>query len=267
MSFKIGNIEIGLDKPFFVIAGPCVIESEEHCLDIAHRLCEISKKVGMPIIFKSSFDKANRTSVCSYRGPGLHEGLRILEKVCVYSKLPIITDIHEPEQANIAANVVDALQIPAFLCRQTDLIYAAAKTGLPVNIKKGQWMSPEAMWYAAGKVELFHDQVMVTERGTFFGYDNLVNDMTAISTMQEANLPVLFDATHSVQCPAVGGTGGRRDMAPILAKAAVAAGANGLYVEVHDNVEQAKSDASSVMPIDWLEDLLLQCRKIHEVVR
>jgi 2-dehydro-3-deoxyphosphooctonate aldolase (KDO 8-P synthase) len=269
-NFKIGNVEIGLDAPLFVMAGPCVIESRDICLDIADKLVKIAAKSGVGMIFKASFDKANRSSLRSFRGPGLEKGLEIFEAVRRETDLPVMTDVHEPGQAETVGKVVDCLQVPAFLCRQTDLLCACGRTGKPVNIKKGQFISPDEMKNAVEKVRSCgNSRIILTERGTFFGYNRLVNDMTAIDTMKKLGCPVVFDATHSAQQP--GGLGetsaGRPEFAPILAKAAVAAGANGLFIEVHTEPEKAKSDAASIMPIDWLEDLLEVCKKIFEVVR
>ncbi len=270
MTFKIGAVQIGFDSPLFVIAGPCVIESKDICLGIADKLCEISKKLDVGIVFKASFDKANRSSIKSYRGPGLEKGLEILAQVRKRTSLPVMTDIHEPAQAEIAAEVVDCLQVPAFLCRQTDLLCACAETGKPVNVKKGQFLSPDEMKNIVEKIKSCgNEKIILTERGTFFGYNRLVNDMTAIDTMKKLGCPVVFDATHSTQQP--GGFGnksaGRRDMAPILARAAVAAGANGLFLEVHPDPDKAKSDAASIMPIDWLEELLKVCKNIFDIIR
>jgi len=270
MSFKIGEIEIGLDAPMFVMAGPCVIESRPGCMDIANRLVDIGRATGVGIIFKASFDKANRSSMQSFRGPGLEKGLDILAAVRDATGLPIMTDVHEPAQAAAVGRVVDCLQIPAFLCRQTDLLIACARTNKPVNIKKGQFLSPGEMDNVVEKVRACNnDKIMLTERGTFFGYNRLVNDMTAIETMKTLGCPVIFDATHSTQQP--GGLGnasaGRREMAPILARAAIAAGASGLFLEVHTEPEKAKSDAACVMPLDWLEELLTTCTKIFDLVR
>ncbi len=268
-NFKIGSVEIGLDAPLFVMAGPCVIESEEICLAIAEKLVEIAAKSAVPIIFKASFDKANRSSLSSFRGPGLDKGLAILEAVRRQTNLPVMTDVHEPPQAEIVGSVVDCLQVPAFLCRQTDLLCACGRTGKPVNIKKGQFLSPVEMKNVVEKVRSCdNSRIILTERGTFFGYNRLVNDMTAIDTMKKLGCPVVFDATHSTQQP--GGLGnesaGRPEFAPILAKAAVAAGANGLFIEVHTEPEKAKSDAGCIMNIDRLEDLLDICKRIFEVV-
>jgi 2-dehydro-3-deoxyphosphooctonate aldolase (KDO 8-P synthase) len=269
-TFKIGSIEIGLEAPMFLIAGPCVIETRQICLDIAERLAEISSRTSVGIIFKASFDKANRTSVTSFRGPGLEKGLEILAAVQDRFELPVMTDVHLPEQARIAASVVDCLQVPAFLCRQTDLLCACAQTGKPVNVKKGQFLSPEEMTNVVEKIHSCgSDKIMLTERGTFFGYNRLVNDMTAISIMKGLGCPVVFDATHSTQQPGGLGksTGGKREFGPILAKAAIAAGANGLFLEVHTNPKKAKSDAAVVMPVEWVENLLTDCKKIFEIAR
>jgi 2-dehydro-3-deoxyphosphooctonate aldolase (KDO 8-P synthase) len=269
MNFKIGNVEIGLKGPLFVMAGPCVIESKTGCINIANLLREISHSTGIGIIFKASFDKANRSSLRSFRGPGLQKGLEILAEVRSRTGLAVMTDIHEPAQAAIAGKVVDCLQIPAFLCRQTDLLCACARTGKPVNVKKGQFVSPGEMKNVVDKIRACKNKkIMLTERGTFFGYNRLVNDMTAIDTMKKLGCPVIFDATHSTQQP--GGlsnaSAGRREMAPILAKAAVAAGANGLFIEVHTEPEKAKSDAACIMPIGWLKELLTQCIQIFKIV-
>ncbi len=270
MNFKIGNVEIGLNAPLFVMAGPCVIESKTSCLDIANKLADIETKTNVGVIFKASFDKANRTSLSSFRGPGLEKGLEILAEVRNKTSLPVMTDVHELEQASVVGDVVDCLQVPAFLCRQTDLLCACARTGKPVNIKKGQFISPGEMKNVVEKIRACkNDKIMLTERGTFFGYNRLVNDMTAIEIMKMLGCPVVFDATHSTQQP--GGLGnasaGQREMAPILARAATAAGANGLFIEVHTEPEKAKSDAACIMPIDWLEGLLKVCKEIFEVIR
>lgn len=270
MNFKIGDVEIGLEAPLFAMAGPCVIESKTGCLNIAKRLLSISRATGVGIIFKASFDKANRSSVKSFRGPGLEKGLEILSAVRDETGMPVMTDVHEPAQAEAVGRAVDCLQIPAFLCRQTDLLIACARTGKPVNIKKGQFLSPGEMDNVVEKIRACkNNKIMLTERGTFFGYNRLVNDMTAIETMKSLGCPVIFDATHSTQQPGGLGnaTAGHREMAPILARAAVAAGANGLFLEVHTNPEKAKSDAACIMPIDWLEGLLATCSKIFELVR
>jgi len=270
MNFKIGNIEVGTDAPLFIMAGPCVIESRVGCLDIAKRLLDIRRKTDVPIIFKASFDKANRSSLQSFRGPGLEKGLDILTAVRQETNLPIMTDVHETTQVEPVARFVDCLQIPAFLCRQTDLLCACARTGKAINVKKGQFLSPGEMKNVVEKIRDSDNQkIVLTERGTFFGYNRLVNDMTAIDSMKKLGCPVVFDATHSTQQP--GGLGvasaGRREMAPILAKAAIAAGANGLFVEVHPEPDKAQSDAACIMPIHWLEELLTVCKKIFTLVR
>ncbi len=268
--FTIGEVKIGLDVPLFLMAGPCVIESKDLCLDIADRLLDIGNSIGVGIIFKASFDKANRSSISSFRGPGLEKGLEILAEVHRKTNLPVMTDVHEPAQAAVAAEVVDCLQVPAFLCRQTDLLSACARTGKPVNVKKGQFLSPGEMKNVVEKIRAYgNEKILLTERGTFFGYNRLVNDMTAIEAMKQLGCPVVFDATHSTQQP--GGLGnasaGRRETAPVLAKAAIAVGANGLFIEVHTKPKKAKSDAACIMPIDWLEDLLKICKGIFELVR
>lgn len=267
---NIGNIDISTDSTFFVMAGPCVIENEVLCLDIARRLLDISRNTEVPFIFKASFDKANRSSIQSFRGPGLEKGLDILSAVREKTSLPIMTDVHETSQAGPVGMVVDCLQIPAFLCRQTDLLCACAQTGKPINVKKGQFISPEEMQNVVDKIRACDNyKIMLTERGTFFGYNRLVNDMTAINSMKKLGCPVVFDATHSTQQP--GGLGqksaGRREMAPILARAAIAAGADGLFIEVHTNPDKALSDAACIMPVDWLEGLISTCKNIYNVVR
>lgn len=269
-SFEIGSVQIGLNAPFFVIAGPCVIESRDVCLKIAERLVKIASDCNVPFIFKASFDKANRSSISSYRGPGLEDGLKILDEVRSQTGLSIVTDIHESAQVGPVAEVVDCLQIPAFLCRQTDLLVACAKTGKPVNIKKGQFLSPDEMKNVVDKVrQSGNEQIMLTERGTFFGYNRLVNDMTAIGEMKKLGCPVIFDATHSTQKP--GGLGnasaGNREMAPVLARSAVAAGANALFLEVHIDPEKSGSDAACIMPIDWTQDVVTRCNEIFQIVK
>jgi len=263
-------LRVGLAEPLFVIAGPCVIEDEDTCKRIAEQLLKVTAKVGIALVFKASFDKANRSSISSFRGPGLEKGLAVLAAVRNQFHIPVLTDVHETHQVAPVAEVVDCLQIPAFLCRQTDLLCACAQTGKPVNVKKGQFVSPEEMKNAVEKVKACgNDKIMLTDRGTFFGYNKLVNDMTAISIMKGFGCPVVFDATHSVQAPAGLGTqsGGQRHFAPILARAAVAAGANGLFIEVHTEPQKAKSDAACIMPIEWVEDTLRTCKEIFEVVR
>jgi 2-dehydro-3-deoxyphosphooctonate aldolase (KDO 8-P synthase) len=269
MGFKIGDIEVDLDGPLFVMAGPCVIESEKGCLDIAERLVQIAERTKVGVVFKASFDKANRSSISSFRGPGLEEGLRILDTVRARTGLPVMTDVHETAQAGPVGDVVDCLQIPAFLCRQTDLLVACARTGKVINVKKGQFLSPTEMQNVVEKIrDSGNDRVLLTERGTFFGYNRLVNDMTAIDAMQRLGCRVVFDAPHSTQQPGGLGTasGGRREMAPILARAAVAAGASALFLEVHPEPEKAMSDAASMLPLDWLEGVIGMCKDIFEIV-
>ena len=268
-NFNIGSVKVGLDAPFFVIAGPCVIENIDICMGIAEKLVEIQNHTGIPIIFKASFDKANRSSIESFRGPQLEDGMEVLRCVKNTTHLPILTDVHSVEQVRqigrAYGDVVDCLQIPAFLCRQTDLIAAVACSCFSVNIKKGQFMAPQQMRDVIKKVQAFDNfEVMITERGTFFGYNRLVNDMPAIEEMKEFGCPIVFDATHSCQLP---GEGGKGWAAPILARAATAAGANGLFLEVHPHPELSYSDASTIMQIDEVEDLLIQCREIYNIVR
>ena len=265
-TIKIGNIEFG-GGSLPLIAGPCVIESRDHSLRMAEAIKSVADSVNVPLIFKSSFDKANRTANDSFRGPDMDEGLSILSDVKKETGLPVITDVHLPDQCNEVAEVVDILQIPAFLCRQTDLLLAAGKTGKTINIKKGQFVAPGKMTFAAEKVaSTGNNNILLTERGTSFGYD-LVSDMTAIPTMKSSGYPVVFDATHSCQSPGASGTtGGHRGMIPVLAKSAIAAGADGLFMEVHDKPESAKSDASTQWPLDKLEELLIVVKRIFELV-
>ncbi len=265
---EIGGCKIGRGGPLALIGGPCVIESLDHCLMLADRIKRICRGLSIPFIFKESFDKANRTSIKGFRGPGLDVGLQILAKVREEIGLPVLSDVHLPAQAARVGEVCDCLQIPAFLCRQTDLLVAAAAAGRPVNIKKGQFMAPEQMVQAVNKVrEAGNSQVLLTDRGTFFGYGRLVNDFTCIPTMQ-AFAPVVFDATHSCQLPGGQGThaGGLRQFVPMLAKAAVAAGTDALFLEIHDNPGAAKSDPATVYPLDGLESLLTTCCRIREAV-
>ncbi len=269
-TISIGSLNINVGTGLFVLAGPCVIESLEVCIEIGRRIAEIAERTAVPMAFKASFDKANRSSIESFRGPGMDEGLRILDEVRRTTQLPIVTDVHDASQPAPVAEVVDCLQIPAFLCRQTDLLVACARTGKPVNVKKGQFLSPAEMSNVVEKLRSAgNEQIMLTERGTFFGYNRLVNDMTAIAEMQQLGCPVVFDATHSTQRPGGLGnaSGGAREMGPLLAQAAVGAGADGLFLEVHVRPEQARSDAACIMPIDWVEPLIDKCRRIYEVVR
>ena len=255
---------------FQLIAGPCVIESEEMVLSIAGQMKEITERLGIPYTFKASFDKANRTSLHSFRGPGLEEGLRILKKVKDVYGLPVCTDIHEAWQAAPAAEVADILQIPAFLCRQTDILIAAAKTGKVVNIKKGQFLSPLAMRFAAEKVvEAGNKEVMITERGTTFGYQDLVVDYRGIPEMQTFGYPVILDVTHSLQQPnqTSGVTGGMPQLIETVAKAGIAVGADGLFIETHEHPEIAKSDGANMLKLDLLEGLLTKLVRIREAIK
>jgi 2-dehydro-3-deoxyphosphooctonate aldolase (KDO 8-P synthase) len=260
---------VGGDRRPLVIAGPCVIESEEHCLRMARALKDLAGQAGLHLVFKASFDKANRSSIRSFRGPGLEEGLRILARVKAETSLPVLSDIHQPSQAAPAARVLDVLQIPAFLCRQTDLLLAAAETGRPVNVKKGQFLSP---WEAGNIVEKIRSagngHVLLTERGTTFGYQNLVVDFRSVPVMQGHGCPVIFDATHSVQRPGQRGesSGGDRAYIPVLARAGIAAGADGLFVEVHDDPEKALSDGPNALPLSGFLRLLQEVRAIAEVL-
>lgn len=266
---QIGLVSIGDGLPLALIAGPCVIESLDHTLLLAEHIKVICDDLSIPLIFKASFDKANRSSINSYRGPGLSDGLAILAKVRDTMNVPILSDIHTPDQAAPCGEVLDCIQIPAFLCRQTDLLIAAAKTGKCVNVKKGQFMSPEEMENVAVKLnESGCDNFLLTERGTFFGYNRLVNDMTAIERMKSF-APVVFDATHSCQQPGSAGTmsGGQRQFVGTLASAAVAVGTDAIFLEVHDNPDQAKSDPATVFPLNQLSDLLKKLKCIGEVSR
>ncbi len=265
----IDRFRCGRGQPLLVIAGPCVIESEELTCSIAQRLKEIGDQLEMAIVFKASFDKANRTSVASYRGPGLERGLAILRKAKEATGLPVTTDIHEPGQAGPVAAVCDLLQVPAFLARQTDLLLAAAATGRPVHVKKGQWLAPGDMKHVVGKLEAGGcRQVLLGERGTFFGYGRLVNDMQSIPQMQALGVPVIFDATHSVQQPGGLGaaTGGDRAMIEPLARAAVALGVDGLFFETHPQPEASPSDGPNMVPLDEFAPLLRRLRAIRRAL-
>jgi len=264
---SIGNV-IYEEGQLPLIGGPCVIESRDHSLKIAESIISITDSLNIPFIFKSSFDKANRSASDSFRGPAIQEGLQILSDVKKELGVPVLTDVHLPDQCKEVGEVVDVLQIPAFLCRQTDLLHAAGKTGKVVNIKKGQFLAPDKMRFAADKVlSAGNKNILLTERGSSFGY-GLVSDMTSIPTMQKTGYPVIFDATHSAQLP--GGdktTGGNRKIIPTIAKAAVAAGCNGLFMEIHDSPHKAKSDAATQWPLDELESLLSIIIKVHEAVK
>ena len=267
---QLGDVSFGGGSPLALIAGPCVIESEQHATDLAGRLVEIARRAHVPFVFKASYDKANRTAGSSFRGPGLDEGLRVLASIKSRFGVPILTDIHEPTQARAAADVCDALQIPAFLSRQTDLIAAAAKTGRAVNIKKGQFLAPEDMAHAIGKAKAAGNaRVLVTERGTSFGYHNLVVDMRAFPIMRALGVPVIFDVTHSLQLPGGGDgvTAGLAQYIEPLASAGVAAGIDGIFMEVHGEPARAQSDAQNALRLDALESLLHRLKAIDELVR
>jgi len=269
-TFSAGKVALGPGAPFFVIAGPCVIESEGHASMLADRLGAAAGELGVPLVFKASFDKANRTSVSSYRGPGLKEGLRILAAIAKRTGLPILSDVHEVSQMGPAAEVCDVLQIPAFLCRQTDLLVAAGKTGRAVNIKKGQFVSPAEMANAAEKVASSgNEKIILTERGASFGYQNLVVDMRSIPTMKKLGYPVVLDSTQSVQLPAADGksSGGQPEFIEPLARASVAAGVDGVFVEVHDNPAKALSDGSNALPLEQFKPLVRRLMEISKLVR
>ena len=268
-TFEIDNFEVGSGN-LILLAGPCVLEGYERSLKIGRRAKEIADKLNLPYIFKASFDKANRSSIKSFRGPGLEEGLKILAKIKSELGVPIVTDIHESYQAEPVAKVADVLQIPAFLCRQTDLLMAAAKTGKVVNVKKGQFLSANEMKNVVTKLEESGTKkIMLTERGTTFGYNNLVVDMRGLATMRSFNYPVIFDGTHSVQLPGGGRTvsAGQREFIPYLTRAAAAVGIDGLFLEIHDNPAEALSDGPNMVALDDLEDLLKKVLAVHEVVK
>lgn len=273
---KLCDFEIGLDKRFFLIAGTCVIESEQMAIDTAGQLKEITSALGIPFIYKSSFDKANRSSGTSFRGLGMEKGLEILAKVKKEIGVNILTDIHEVDEIKPVTAVVDVLQTPAFLCRQTDFIRACAQSGKPVNIKKGQFLAPGDMKNvidkaraAAKEVGLSEDMFMACERGASFGYNNLVSDMRSLAIMRETNAPIVFDATHSVQLPGGQGTssGGQREMVPVLARAAVAVGVSGLFMETHPNPAKALSDGPNAVPLNRMKELLATLVALDDVVK
>ena len=267
---KLCGFEAGLDRPLFLIAGPCVIESEPLALETAGRLKEITGRLGIPFIYKSSFDKANRSSYQSYRGPGLEEGLKILTRVKAEIGVPVLTDVHEYTPLAEVAAVADVLQTPAFLCRQTDFIQNVARQGKPVNIKKGQFLSPWEMRNVVAKARMTgNDHLMVCERGASFGYNNLVSDMRGLAVMRATGCPVVFDATHSVQLPGGQGhaSGGQREFVPVLARAAVAAGVAGLFMETHPDPDRALSDGPNAWPLDRMEPLLATLKALDDVVK
>jgi 2-dehydro-3-deoxyphosphooctonate aldolase (KDO 8-P synthase) len=268
---QIGEIRVGLDAPIFVIAGPCVIESEEMTLNIAKSLKGIGEELSMPIIFKASYDKANRSSKDSFRGLGVDRGLEVLALVKSETGMPVLTDVHSAEEVEKVASVVDMLQTPAFLCRQTDFIRTVAATGLPVNIKKGQFLSPGEMKEVVKKARdaSGQDNILVCERGASFGYNNLISDMRSLAIMRETECPVVFDATHSVQLPGAKGTasGGQREFVPVLARSAVAAGISGIFMETHPNPDKALSDGPNAWPLGRMKELLQQLKEIDDLVK
>ncbi|EXJ16261.1 3-deoxy-8-phosphooctulonate synthase [Imhoffiella purpurea] len=267
---RLAGFEVGLDRPLFLIAGPCVIESETLAHETAGALKEMTEALGIPFIYKSSFDKANRSSAGSFRGPGLEEGLRILESVGQRIGVPVLTDVHEDTPLGEVAAVVDVLQTPAFLCRQTNFIRAVANQGKPVNIKKGQFLAPWDMRHVVEKARSTgNDSIMVCERGVSFGYNNLVSDMRALAVMRETGCPVVFDATHSVQLPGGQGdrSGGQREFVPVLARAAVAAGVSGLFMETHPDPDRALSDGPNAWPLGRLRDLLATLVELDRLVK
>lgn len=267
---KLCNFEVGLNQPLFLIAGPCVIESEELVMEVAGTLKEITTHLSIPFIFKASFDKANRSSIHSFRGTGLEIGLKILQKVKDELKVPVLTDVHEDTPLEEVASVVDVLQTPAFLCRQTNFILKVASQNKPVNIKKGQFLSPWEMKHVAEKAHSTGNQhIMVCERGASFGYNNLVSDMRSLAIMRDTGCPVVFDATHSVQLPgaADGKSGGQREFVPVLARAAVAAGVAGVFMETHPNPEKALSDGPNAWPLSKMKSLLECLKRLDECYR
>ena len=274
-AFKLCDFDVGLNQRFFLIAGPCVIESEQSAIDIAGQLKEITSALKIPFIYKSSFDKANRSSGTSFRGLGMDKGLEILAKVKKQVDVPVLTDVHDISEIATVASVVDVLQTPAFLCRQTDFIRACAQSGKPVNFKKGQFLSPYEMLNVIEKARVaaaeknLPDQFMVCERGASFGYNNLVSDMRSLAILRESNAPVVFDATHSVQLPGGQGTssGGQREFVPVLARAAVAVGISGLFMETHPDPAKALSDGPNAVPLDRMKDLLESLVAIDSAVK
>ncbi|WP_260293549.1 3-deoxy-8-phosphooctulonate synthase [Sedimenticola hydrogenitrophicus] len=267
---RLCEFEAGLEHPLFLIAGPCVVESEQLALDTAGALKALTDRLGIPFIYKSSFDKANRSSGESFRGPGMEAGLKILEKVKREIGVPLLTDVHEDTPLHEVAAVVDVLQTPAFLCRQTNFIKAVASQGLPVNLKKGQFLAPWDMKHVVEKARSTgNPQIMVCERGASFGYNNLVSDMRSLAVMRESSVPVVFDATHSVQLPGGQGnvSGGQREFVPVLARAAVAAGVAGLFMETHPNPEQALSDGPNSWPLQRMEELLETLMELDQAVK
>lgn len=264
------RVKFGNNRPFVLIAGPCVIESKTHSEEMAGRIKEIAQRLNIPYVFKASYDKANRSSVRSFRGPGLEEGLKILQDIKARFDVPVLSDIHTEEQASTAAEVLDIIQIPAFLCRQTDLLLAAGETGKVINVKKGQFLAPWDMDNIVAKLESTgNHRILLTERGTIFGYNNLVVDMTSLPRMRQTGYPVVFDATHSVQLPGAAGhaSSGRSEYVPYLAKAAAAVGIDALFMEVHDRPDQALSDGPNMIKLDDLEAVLRQVQAIDNLVK
>ena len=262
------DFKAGVRQPLFLIAGPCVIESEALVMTVAEQLLKITQPLGVPLVFKASFDKANRTSQDSFRGPGMEEGLRILEQVRTELKVPVLTDVHEDTPVDEVASVVDVLQTPAFLCRQTNFITRVCAAGRPVNLKKGQFLSPAEMGPVVEKAQATgNEQLMVCERGVSFGYNNLVSDMRALTLLRKTGCPVVFDATHSVQLPGAGGTasGGQREFVPTLARAAVAVGVSGLFIETHPDPAQALSDGPNAWPLDQMKALLTVLQELDQI--
>lgn len=269
-TIQIANLTIEENGPFFLIAGPCVIEDEKTTTKVATFLKETSEAMDLPVIFKTSYDKANRTSLDSFRGPGVDRGLEIIQRVKEETGLPVLSDVHEMAEIEKAAKVLDVIQIPAFMCRQTNLILSAARTGLPINLKKGQFLSPWEMEPAIHKIiSTGNRKILITERGASFGYNNLVVDMRSIAIIKDFGFPVVFDATHSVQLPGGSGTssGGQREFVEYLSRAAVAAGANGVFMEVHPNPDSALCDGPNSLPLDQVRPLLAMLKKIHRLVR
>jgi 2-dehydro-3-deoxyphosphooctonate aldolase (KDO 8-P synthase) len=268
---KLCGFDVGLERPFFLIAGPCVVESEQLQMDVAGQLKEMTAALGIPFIFKSSYDKANRSSGKSFRGPGMEKGLEILGKVKKTLGVPVLTDVHTEEEVPTVAAVVDVLQTPAFLCRQTDFIHAVARSGKPVNIKKGQFLAPGDMKNVVDKAREASgsDNIMVCERGASFGYNNLVSDMRSLAIMRETGCPVVFDATHSVQLPGGQGTssGGQREFVPVLARAAVATGVAGVFMETHPDPAKALSDGPNAWPLGRMKELLATLKDIDALVK
>jgi 2-dehydro-3-deoxyphosphooctonate aldolase (KDO 8-P synthase) len=268
---KLCGFDVGLNQPFFLIAGPCVVESEQLQIDVAGKLKEMTTELQIPFIFKSSYDKANRSSGKSFRGPGVDEGLRILAEVRKQLGVPVLTDVHTEAEIPTVASVVDVLQTPAFLCRQTDFIHAAARAGKPVNIKKGQFLAPADMKNVVDKARdaSGQDNIMVCERGASFGYNNLVSDMRSLAIMRKTNCPVVFDATHSVQLPGGQGStsGGQREFVPVLARAAIAAGVAGLFAETHPDPAKALSDGPNAWPLPMMKELLYVLKEIDALVK